>query len=87
MREWHAKGDTSIKSEACTWNIVSWPASKLSYLGERSEPRENARASGEGARSRRVSSRVPLARVLFTISPNGELALRLTVNYLSSPSY
>ena len=38
--------------------------------------RENARASGEAAR---VSSRVPLARLLFTISPNGdgELARRL----------
>ena len=29
------------------------PASKLSYLGERSEPRENARPSGEAARGRR----------------------------------
>ena len=26
-------------------------ASKLSYLGERSEPRENARGSGEAARA------------------------------------
>ena len=28
----------------------SYPASKLSYLGERSEPRENARASRERPR-------------------------------------
>ena len=49
------------------------PASKLSYLGGRSEPRENTWASGEAARCRfpvprfRVFSRVPLARLLFTI--------------------
>ena len=49
------------------------PASKLSYLGGRSEPRENTRASGEAARCRfpvprfRVFSRVPLARLLFMI--------------------
>ena len=44
---------------------------------ERSEPRENERANGEAARGHflstvprpRVSSRVPLARPLFTISP------------------
>ena len=36
-----------------------------------SSPRENARTSGEAARGPRfrVSSRVPLARLLFTISP------------------
>ena len=32
--------------------IVSFPASKFSYLGERSELRENGRASGEAARGR-----------------------------------
>ena len=35
------------------------PASKLSYLGERSEPRENAGASGEAARGRRKESLQP----------------------------
>ena len=42
------------------------PVNKLSYVGERNEPRENARASGEAARG--LAS--PLARLLFTISPN-----------------
>ena len=31
--------------------IFSLPASKLSYLGKRSEPRENARARGRGKES------------------------------------
>ena len=43
------------------------------------------RAVRERASERR--RREEPARVLFTISPNGELALRLTVNYLCSPSY
>ena len=53
-------------------------AGKLSYLGERSKPCENARAS-EAARGQRdpfsapprfhVSSRMPLARPLLMISP------------------
>ena len=55
----------------------------LAYLGE---PRENARAGGEAARGRpptpppstfASSSRLPLARLLLTIFPNGELARRL----------
>ena len=41
------------------------PVNKLSYVGERNEPRENARASGEAARG--LAS--PLARLLFTITP------------------
>ena len=54
-------------------------ASKLSYLGERSKPCENARAierSREGPKKSfpapprfRVSSHMPLARPLFMISP------------------
>jgi len=38
------------------WN---YPATKLSYLGERSKPRENARVGGKAAPSFRVSSRMP----------------------------
>ena len=33
-------------------NKLCCTGSKLSYLGERSEPRENARASGEALRGR-----------------------------------
>ena len=52
--------------------IPSLRASKLSYLGERSEPRENARASGE------ASPLACLSRVCFSRYPsNGELARRL----------
>ena len=49
------------------------PVNKLSYVGERNEPRENARASGENARASGEAARglaFPLARLLFTISPN-----------------
>ena len=44
--------------------------SKLSYLGERSEPRENARPSNFAARSRVLARLVSLAQI-------GELARRL----------
>ena len=67
--------------------LSTQPESKLFYLGERSEPRENAWASGEAGRGRgaflspasglSISSRALLARLLFTIFPNGELARRL----------
>ena len=49
------------------------PASKLSYLGELNESRENARASGEAARG--TCSRV-FAR-LTSLAQTGELARRL----------
>ena len=63
-----------------TFSSVPEPASKLSYLGERGEPRENARASAKPRRaeersfphpslSRLLSSGVPLARLRFTIFP------------------
>ena len=49
------------------------PASNLSYLGERSKPRENGRASGET-----VPPLACLARVYFSrYPPNGQLTRRL----------
>ena len=44
-------------------------SSPRSHLGERGQPRENARASGEAARGRRfrVSSRVPLEATFHDI--------------------
>ena len=65
-------------------DVGSVPLAKFSYLGERSEPRENARASGEAPRSR-VSSRVPLARILFTISPKWRACSQARVPYELSP--
>ena len=44
---------------------VTLPASKLSYFGERSESRENARASGEAARGR---GKAPRSRVLARLA-------------------
>ena len=40
----------NVKSRPVTFQAVFWPASKLSYLGERSKSHENARASSEAAR-------------------------------------
>ena len=40
---------------------LNWPASKLSSLGEQSESREKARASGEGARGQKSESRENLS--------------------------
>ena len=41
--------------------------SKLSYLGERSEPRDNARANGEAARGSRLLSGAPRASTFHDI--------------------
>ena len=55
-----------------------WPANKLSYVGERNEPRENARASGEAATGL-ASPLACLSRVYFSrYPPIGELARRLS---------
>ena len=67
MKSRHARGD------AKAWGGSPYPASKLSYVGERSESRENARASGQAARGR--GKRV-LAR-LGSFAQTGELARRL----------
>ena len=54
-----------------------WPRNKLSYVGERNEPRENERASGEAARGL-ASPLACLSRVYFSrYPPIGELARRL----------
>ena len=37
--------------------FLAWPASKLSYLSKRSEPRENARARDRGKEARRSLAR------------------------------
>ena len=41
----------NVKSPPVTFQAVFKPASKLSYLGERSKSHENARVSGEAARA------------------------------------
>ena len=51
-----------------------WPANKLSYVGERNEPRENARASGEAARGL-ASPLACLSRVYFSRYPQLESLL------------
>ena len=70
-----------------TFSSVPEPASKLSYLGERGEPRENARTSAKPRRAEERSFPHPpafasplacLSRVYVSrYFPNGELARRL----------
>ena len=50
------------------------PVNKLSYVGERNEPRENARASGEAARGL-ASPLACLSRVYFSRYPQLESLL------------
>ena len=72
----------------CYWWVITelrvsyseYPASKRSYLGKRSEPRENARARRPAPRGFAARSRV-LAR-LASLAQIGELARRL---YSESP--
>ena len=53
----------------------TYPASKLSYLGERRESRENARARGPAPRG--IATRSSVLARLPSLAQIGELARRL----------